>query len=236
MLNRQDAMITGGAEAVVTGFTLAGFHAMKALGKNDQLKPSEISRPFDELRSGFVMGEGAGILILENLEKAQKRGAKILAELVGFGASSDSYHIAAPHPEGIGAKASILNAIENAGIQINQIDYINAHGTSTPIGDEIEVKAVKDIFKEHAYQLKMSSTKGAIGHLLGAAGGIESVFCIKSILDQVAPPTINLEKTSANLDLNFVPNVAQPTKINFALNNTFGFGGTNSTLIFKKYN
>ncbi|MDA8791889.1 beta-ketoacyl-ACP synthase II [Bacteriovoracaceae bacterium] len=231
-LGTHDAIISGGTESVVTGITLGGFNQMKALGKGfDDV--TKISRPFDKDRCGFVMGEGAGILVLENYEKAKKRGAPILAELVGYGSSSDAHHIAAPHPEGKGAMTAMLNAMRNADLRPEQIDYINAHGTSTPLGDKIEVQAVKKVFGDHAYKLAMTSTKSSIGHLLGAAGGIESVLCIKAMMENTIPPTINLTNPDPECDLNFVPNVGIKKELNYVLNNTFGFGGTNSTLIFK---
>jgi 3-oxoacyl-[acyl-carrier-protein] synthase II len=234
MLGRQDAVITGGSEAVISGLTIAGFNAMKALSKRNE-EPTRASRPFDKDRDGFVMGEGCGILILENLEKAKARGATILAEVVGFGATADAYHITAPHPEGEGTIPCMKQALEQAGIDPSKIDYINAHGTSTPTGDVAETNAIKAVFKEHAYKLNVSSTKSMTGHLLGAAGGIESVFCVQSIVDQTIAPTINLENQDENCDLNYTANKALKREINYVLNNSFGFGGTNSTTIFKRY-
>lgn len=234
MLGRQDAVITGGSEAVISGLTIAGFNAMKALSKRND-EPTKASRPFDKDRDGFVMGEGCGILILENLEKAKARGAKILAEVVGFGATADAYHITAPHPEGEGTIPCMKQALEQAGISPSQIDYINAHGTSTPTGDIAETNAIKAVFKDHAYKLNVSSTKSMTGHLLGAAGGIESVFCVQSIIDQMIAPTINLENQDEKCDLNYTANKAVKKEINYVLNNSFGFGGTNSTTIFKRY-
>ena len=234
MLGRQDAMVTGGSESVVTGLTMAGFNAMKALSKRNS-EPTLASRPFDKDRDGFVIGEGAGILVLENLEIAKARGANILAELVGFGATDDAYHITAPHPEGEGTIPCMQQAIKQAGIQKEDIDYINAHGTSTPAGDVAETKAIKAVFGEHAYKLDVSSTKSMTGHLLGAAGGIESVICVKSIVESTIAPTINLQEADAECDLNYVANTAKKREIRYALNNSFGFGGTNSTTIFKKY-
>jgi 3-oxoacyl-[acyl-carrier-protein] synthase II len=234
MLGRQDMMITGGAESVVTGLTVAGFNAMKALSKRND-EPTKASRPFDQDRDGFIIGEGAGILILENLEKAQARGATIIAEVAGFGATDDAYHITAPHPEGEGTIPCMQQAIAQAGIQKEDIDYINAHGTSTPAGDVAETNAIKSVFGEHAYKLDVSSTKSMTGHLLGAAGGIESVVCVKALAEGVLPPTINLENQDERCDLNYVPNEAKKRDIRYALNNSFGFGGTNSTTIFKKY-
>jgi 3-oxoacyl-[acyl-carrier-protein] synthase II len=233
MLGRQDAMITGGTEGVITGFTIAGFSSMKALSKRND-EPHKASRPYDTGRDGFVMGEGAGILVLENYEKAKARGAKILAEIVGFGASSDAHHFTAPHPEGLGAMACMNQALEMAGISKEQIHYINAHGTSTPLGDVAETEAIKKVFGKHAYDLRVSSTKSMTGHLLGAAGGLESIFCIKALETGILPPTINLENQDPACDLNYVPNISQVTNPEFALNNSFGFGGTNSSTIFKK--
>lgn len=234
MLGRQDAVVTGGSEAVISGLTMAGFASMKALSKwND--RPTEASRPFDSDRNGFVMGEGAGILILENMEKAKARGANIIAEVVGFGATADAYHISSPHPEGEGTVPCMQQALRNAGIEKEQIDYLNAHGTSTPLGDTAETKAIKKVFGEHAYKMNVSSTKSMHGHLLGAAGGIESVFCIKALQDGIIPPTINLNNPSEECDLNYTPNKMVKRDIEYALNNSFGFGGTNSTTIFKKY-
>lgn len=233
MLGRQDAIVTGGAECVTSSFTLGGFASMRALSKRED-EPTKASRPFDKDRDGFVMGDGAGILLLENYDKAKARGAKILAEIVGIGASSDANHITAPHPEGMGASQAMKLALNSAGLKPDQIDYINAHGTSTPLGDGIETMAIKNVFEKHAYELTVSSTKSMTGHLLGAAGGIESVFCVKAILEQMIPPTINLENPSEECDLNYSANKATAKNINFALNNSFGFGGTNSSTIFKK--
>jgi len=234
MLGRVDAVITGGSEAVVSPLTMAGFNSMKALSKNND-EPTKASRPFDKDRNGFVMGEGAGILILEDLEKAKARGATILAEVVGIGATADAYHITAPHPEGGGTIPCMEQAIESAGIKYTDIDYINAHGTSTPVGDIAETKAIKSVFKEHAKDLNVSSTKSMTGHLLGAAAGIESVFCIKAITEGIIPPTINLDNQDEDCDLNYTANKPVKKDIKYVLNNSFGFGGTNSTTIFKKY-
>ncbi|MBT4792448.1 MAG: beta-ketoacyl-ACP synthase II [Halobacteriovoraceae bacterium] len=234
MLGRQDAMVTGGSEAVITGLTMAGFASMKALSKwNDQ--PTKASRPFDKERNGFVMGEGAGILILENLDKAKARGANILAEVVGYGATADAYHITSPHPEGEGTIPCMQQALKYAGIAKEEIDYINAHGTSTPLGDIAETNAIKKVFGDHAYKLNVSSTKSMHGHLLGAAGGIESVICIKALNEGVIPPTINLDDQDEKCDLNYTANTMVKRDMQYALNNSFGFGGTNSTTIFKKY-
>jgi 3-oxoacyl-[acyl-carrier-protein] synthase II len=233
MMGRQDAMITGGTEGVITGFTIAGFASMKALSKRNE-EPSRASRPYDVERDGFVMGEGAGILVLENYDKAVARGAKIIAEIVGFGASSDAHHITAPHPEGLGALICMNQALELSGIKKEDVGYINAHGTSTPLGDVAETQAIKKVFGEHAYQLSVSSTKSMTGHLLGAAGGLESIFCIKSLETGILPPTINLDKQDPQCDLDYVPNQPKKKDVQYALNNSFGFGGTNSSTIFKK--
>lgn len=233
MLGRQDVVISGGTEAVVTGSPIAGFANMKALSKRND-EPTRASRPYDIDRDGFVMGEGAGILVLENYEKAKARGAKIYAEVIGFGASDDAHHITAPHPEGLGALTCMQQALELAGIRKEDIGYVNAHGTSTPLGDIAETEAIKKVFGKHAYDLVVSSTKSMTGHLLGAAGGLESIFCIKALDTGMVPPTINLENQDPACDLNYVPNKAQKRDPQFALNNSFGFGGTNSSTIFKK--
>jgi 3-oxoacyl-[acyl-carrier-protein] synthase II len=234
MLNRQDVIISGGAESVLCNLPYSGFNNMKALSKRVD-EPQKASRPFDVDRNGFVIGEGAGILVLENLEKAQARGAKIYAELVGFGSSSDAHHITAPHPEGVGATECMKQALETAGISPERIDYINAHGTSTPLGDIAETKAIKHVFGKHAYALSVSSTKSMTGHLLGAAGGIETIFSAKAIHENLLPPTINLEKQDPQCDLDYVANKAKTTEVQYALNNSFGFGGTNSALVLKKF-
>jgi 3-oxoacyl-[acyl-carrier-protein] synthase II len=233
MLGRQDAMITGGTEAVITGFTIAGFASMKALSKRNA-EPHRASRPYDVDRDGFVMGEGAGIIVLENYEKAKARGARIIAEIVGFGASSDAHHITAPHPEGLGALICMNQALELSNIKKQDVGYINAHGTSTPLGDVAETQAIKKVFGDHAYKLSVSSTKSMTGHLLGAAGGLESIFCIKALETGILPPTINLENQDPQCDLDYVPNLSKTKDIQFALNNSFGFGGTNSSTIFRK--
>ena len=233
MLGRQDVMVTGGAEAVLTGLTFAGFASMKALSKRND-EPEKASRPFDKDRDGFVMGEGCGILILENYDKAKARGAKILAEVVGFGATDDAYHITSPHPEGEGTIPCMEQAINMAGISKEQIGYINAHGTSTPLGDLAETNAIKKVFGDHAYKLKVSSTKSMTGHLLGAAGGLESVFCVNALHKKVLPPTINLDNPSEGCDLDYLANSAHHAEVEYVLNNSFGFGGTNATTIFKR--
>lgn len=229
-----NAMICGGAEACITPMGIGGFAAMRALStRNDD--PEHASRPWDCDRDGFVVGEGSGILILEELEQAKARGAKILAEIVGYGMSGDAYHIFAPSPDGDGAYRVMRNAVKDAGLQPSDINYINAHGTSTPVGDQAEAIAVKRAFGEHAYKLCVSSTKSMTGHLLGGAGGLEAGLTVLAIRDQVAPPTINLDNPSEDCDLDFVPHKARPMTINYALSNSFGFGGTNGSLIFKRY-
>jgi 3-oxoacyl-[acyl-carrier-protein] synthase II len=233
MLGRHDAVIAGGAESVVTNLTVSGFNSMRALSKRSD-DPSKASRPYDIARDGFVMGEGAGILVLENYEKAKARGAKILAEIVGFGTTSDANHITAPHPEGLGAISCMQQALQMANLKPEAIDYVNAHGTSTPLGDVAETKAIKVVFGEHAKKLNVSSTKSMTGHLLGAAGGIESVFCVKTLTDGVIAPTINIENQDPECNLNYTANKKQERKVIYALNNSFGFGGTNCCLIFKK--
>ncbi len=229
-----DAMICGGAEAPICRMGIGGFAAMRALStRNDE--PERASRPWDKCRDGFVVGEGAGILVLEELEGAKKRGAPILAEVVGYGMSGDAYHITAPSEDADGAFRVMRNAIKDAGLQPNQIDYINAHGTSTDVGDRIETAAVKRCFGEHARKVAVSSTKSMTGHLLGGAGGLEAGLTVLAIRDQIAPPTINYEVPDPECDLDYVPNSARPMKIEYALSNSFGFGGTNGSLIFKRF-
>lgn len=232
-LGTHDLIITGGAEKALTPLGISGFTTMKALSK-DQENPEKASRPFDLNRNGFVMAEGAGILVLENYDKAKERGAPILGEIVGAGFSSDANHTVAPHPEGLGASLSMESAIKNSGISKEEITYINAHGTSTPLGDKIETSAIKKTFGSHAQNLFVSSTKSMTGHLLGAAGGMESIFCLKSLESNMIPPTINLDTPDPECDLNYVPHKAIEKNYTYALNNSFGFGGTNSTVIFKK--
>jgi 3-oxoacyl-[acyl-carrier-protein] synthase II len=233
MNGRQDVMISGGAEATVCALGMSGFINMKALSRRND-EPSRASRPYDIDRDGFVMGEGAGILILENYDKAVARGATIYAEIVGHGATSDAHHITAPHPEGEGAFRCMSMALENAGLKASDVGYINAHGTSTPLGDIGETKAIKKAFGDHAKNLFVSSTKSMTGHLLGAAGGIETIFCAMALHTGIIPPTINLENQDPECDLNYVPNKAIKADIKYALNNSFGFGGTNSSTILKK--
>lgn len=229
-----DVMFAGGTEAVISPLTIGGFGAMRALStRNDA--PQRASRPFDKGRDGFVMGEGAGVLILEELDHALQRGTKIYAELKGYGMSADAYHITAPEPEGAGAIASMILALEAAGLQPEEVDYINAHGTSTQAGDASETKAIKKVFGDHAYRLAVSSIKSMTGHLLGAAGGVESVATVLTLHHGVIPPTINYDEPDPECDLDYVPNKARRTKVRVAFSNSFGFGGTNATLVFKQY-
>jgi len=229
-----DAMIAGGTEAVITPLAVAGFCAMRALShRNDE--PEKASRPWDEGRDGFVMSEGAGIVILEELERAERRGAPIYAEVVGYGMSADAYHISAPHPEGAGAVLVMRAALKDAGLAPESIGYINAHGTSTPLGDLSEVRAIKTVFGEHASRLAVSSTKSATGHLLGAAGGLESGILALAVKHQILPPTLNLDHPSEGCDLDFVPHHPRKVDLEYALTNSFGFGGTNGAVILKRY-
>lgn len=237
-LGKANVIVAGGAEAAICDCGLGGFNAMHALStRNDD--PQHASRPFSASRDGFVMGEGAGCLVLETLEHAKARGAKIYAELVGAGMSADAHHITASHPEGLGAKLVMQNALEDAGMKVEDIDYINVHGTSTPVGDISEVKAIKDLFGEQAYKLNISSTKSMTGHLLGAAGAVEAMACVMSVKDDIVPPTINHEEGDEDPEidykLNFTFNAAQKREVRAALSNTFGFGGHNACVIFKKY-
>jgi 3-oxoacyl-[acyl-carrier-protein] synthase II len=229
-----DAMIAGGTEAVITPLGIGGFNAMKALStRNDE--PEKASRPFDMDRDGFVMGEGAGVVILESLEAALERGAGIYAEIVGYGMAADAYHITSPSPNGEGAARCMKMALKDAGVDPGVVNYINAHGTSTKAGDEIETSAIKTVFGEYAYRIPVTSTKSMTGHLLGAAGGVESVFSVLSIRDDIIPPTINLDTPDPECDLDYVPNQARRTSVDYALSNSFGFGGTNACLLFKKF-
>ena len=229
-----DAMIAGGAESTVSPLCISGFNAMKALStRNDE--PAKASRPFDKQRDGFVVSEGAGILILEEMNSALERGAEIYAEIVGYGVSSDAYHLSTPDPEAKGAYYSMKNAIEDGGINPDDIDYVNAHGTSTYYNDLNETKAIKQLFGDKAYKLKISSIKSMIGHALGAAGGIEAVAAVLTVKTGTIPPTINLEERDEECDLDYVPNTAQNGNVKFAISNSFGFGGTNATLVFKKW-
>ncbi len=231
-LDDADVMVAGGAEAAICRLGVAGFAAARALSTSFNDTPERASRPWDKDRDGFVMGEGSGVVVLEELEHAKKRGAKIYGEVVGYGLSGDAHHITAPSEDGNGAYRAMQMALKRAKLNPEDIDYVNAHGTSTPLGDEIELGAVKRLFGDAAYKLSMSSTKSAIGHLLGAAGSVEAVFSLLAIRDQVAPPTLNLENPSDGCDIDLVPKQAKKRKIKHALSNSFGFGGTNASLIF----
>ncbi|GAB6183930.1 beta-ketoacyl-ACP synthase II [Thermodesulfovibrio hydrogeniphilus] len=229
-----DVMICGGTEAVIAPMAVAGFSVMKALStRNDE--PERASRPFDADRDGFVMGEGSGIIILEELEHALKRGAKIYAELAGYGMTADAYHITAPAPEGEGGARCMKRALEDAEVKPEEVDYINAHGTSTKQGDELETQAIKSVFGEHAYKLCVSSTKSMTGHLLGAAGGVEAIFTILSVYEDIIPPTINLDNPDPECDLDYVPYKPRKKNVRCAITNSFGFGGTNASLVFRKF-
>ena len=228
-----DAMLAGGTEKASTPLGLGGFGAARALStRNDD--PTRASRPFDKDRDGFVLGDGAGVLMLEEYEHAKARGARIYAELIGFGMSGDAYHMTAPPENGAGAAAAMANALRNAGIRPDEVDYINAHGTSTPAGDVAEPQAIVQVFGEHAQRLAVSSTKSMVGHLLGAAGGVEAIFSVLALRDQVAPPTINLDNPDPACTLDYVPHQARAMKINVVLSNSFGFGGTNGSLLFRR--
>ena len=227
-------ILTGGSEAAVNEIGIAGFNANKALSTRNE-SPETASRPFDVTRDGFVMGEGGGSLILEELEHARKRGARIYAEIIGMGLSADAYHITAPHPEGIGAILAMEMAIKDAGISPQDIDYINMHGTSTPLGDIGETKAIKKVFGDYAYKLNVSSTKSMTGHLLGAAGAVEAIASILAINNNRIPPTINFENPDPECDLNYTFNKPQDREVNIALSNAFGFGGHNTSVIFRKF-
>lgn len=229
-----DAMICGGSESVVTQLALSGFAALKALStRNDE--PEKASRPFDRDRDGFVIGEGAGILVLESLDAAQARGARILAEIAGYGLTGDAYHMTAPPDDGEGAARCMQMALDDAGMSYRDVDYINAHGTSTPLNDVCETRAIKTVFKERAYDIPVSSTKSMTGHLLGGAGGIEAVFSVKAIQEGVIPPTINYDNPDPECDLDYVPNVARRKDLRVVMSNSFGFGGTNAVLLFKRF-
>lgn len=229
-----DVIVSGGSEAVITPMAVGGFNSLRAISTwND--RPKEASRPFDKERNGFVMGEGGGILILEELEHAKKRGAKIYAEIVGAGMSADAYHITAPAPGGVGQAKSMQWALDDAGIKPEQVDYINAHGTSTPLNDASETAAIKKVFGDHAYKLLISSNKSMIGHLLGAAAAVEAIATVLTIKESIIPPTINLTTPDPDCDLNYCPNTAVKHEVNYALSNSFGFGGHNVSLLFKKY-
>ena len=229
-----DIMICGGAESAITPMSVAGFSAMRALSTNND-DPLHASRPFERDRDGFVIGEGAGILILEELESAKRRGARIYGELVGYGASADAFHLTMPDETGSGARRVMQRTLKDAGIRPDQVGYINAHGTSTPYNDKFETLAIKETFGEHAYKLAVSSTKSMTGHLLGAAGGIESVFSVLTLYRNVIPPTINYVNPDPECDLDYVPNEPREAKVEYVLSNSFGFGGTNAALLFKRY-
>ena len=229
-----DVMIAGGTEGVVCALAIDGFAAMRALSTRNE-EPERASRPFDADRNGFILGEGAGVLVLEREETARKRGAPIVAEVVGYGMSGDAHHISSPPPDGNGAVRVMSGTLDNAKVNVDQVNYVNAHGTSTPVGDRIETKAIKDVFGDHVAKLAVSSTKSMTGHLLGAAGGVEAGFCVLGLRDQIIPPTINYETPDPECDLDYVPNDAREAKHEYALSNSFGFGGTNAALLFKRY-
>lgn len=231
---RHTVMVTGGSESTISSLPLGGFASMKALSRRNQ-DPEKASRPFDKERDGFVIGEGAGILILENLQKAVERNAVILGEIVGIGSSCDAFHITSPHPDGRGAIDCMKKALCSANIGSDQIGHINAHGTSTPLGDKLETKAIKEIFGKHAYNIAITASKSMTGHLLGAAGGIEAIFTALALKEEIIPPTINLENSDLECDLNYTPYRSKKLKCEYALSNSFGFGGTNASIILKKY-
>lgn len=230
-----DFALAGGAEAAVCKLGVAGFAAARALSTHFNDTPEIASRPWDKDRDGFIVGEGSGVLALETLESAQSRGAKIYGEIVGYGFSCDAYHITAPDVNALGASISMENSLKDAEITVDSIDYINAHGTSTPTGDTAEIKAVKNVFKEHAYKLNMSSTKSSMGHLLGAAGAVEAIICLQALNNNIVPATLNLDNPDENFDLNLTPNTPQEKNLNYVMSNSFGFGGTNGTLILKRF-
>jgi 3-oxoacyl-[acyl-carrier-protein] synthase II len=236
LIQRGDAiaMICGGAEAVITPLSIAGFSSAQALSERND-NPVAASRPFDAQRDGFVMGEGAGVLILEELGHAIKRGAKIYAEIVGYGLSGDAFHMTAPGPEGEGGARAMKMAVDDAGIPPTEVNYVNAHGTSTPLNDKLETQAIKTVFGDHARKLAISSNKSMIGHLLGAAGGVEAIATVRTIHDSKIPPTMNYEFPDPDCDLDYVPNVTRETEVNYAISNSLGFGGHNCTICFKKY-
>lgn len=230
-----DLMLAGGTEAALTPLGFGGFCAMRALSTDRNDDPERASRPFDRTRDGFVMGEGAGVIVLEELEHARKRGAHIMGEIIGYGMSADAYHITAPDPDGDGAARAMREALRSARISPDRISYINAHGTSTPLNDKLETEAIKTIFGDHAYKLAISSTKSNIGHLLGAAGGVETTAMLLMVENDTLAPTINYEEPDPECDLDYVPNTAREMGVDYAMSNSFGFGGTNATLIFKKF-
>lgn len=229
-----DVMVAGGSEMAASGLGIGGFAAARALStRNDD--PAAASRPWDKGRDGFVLSDGAGALVLEELEHAKARGAHIYAELIGFGMSADAFHMTSPPDDGAGAARCIRNALKDAQLNVEQVHYINAHGTSTPAGDKAEAAAIRSVFGDHAYELSVSSTKSMVGHLLGAAGAVEAIFSVLAIRDQVAPPTINLHEPDEGCDLDFVPHEAKPRPIEVAVSNSFGFGGTNGSLVFRRF-
>ncbi|HIA49175.1 MAG TPA: beta-ketoacyl-[acyl-carrier-protein] synthase II [Acidobacteria bacterium] len=229
-----EVMVAGGTEGVVCALAIDGFAAMRALSTHND-EPERASRPFDADRNGFILGEGAGVLVLEGEEAARKRGAPIVAEIVGYGMSGDAHHISSPPPDGNGAIRVMRVTLDNAGVNSDQVDYINAHGTSTPVGDRVETMAIRNVFGDHADKLSVSSTKSMTGHLLGAAGGVEAGLCVLGLRDQVIPPTINYDTPDPECDLDYVPNEAREASIEYVLSNSFGFGGTNAALLFKRY-
>ncbi|MBA3677098.1 MAG: beta-ketoacyl-ACP synthase II [Sphingosinicella sp.] len=234
MLDDADVMLAGGAESALCPLGIAGFSQARALSTNFNDQPERASRPYDKDRDGFVMGEGAGVVVLEEYERAKARGAKIYAELIGYGMSGDAYHVTAPHPEGVGGYRAMEVAMKRSGLALTDIDYINAHGTSTPLGDELELGAVRRLFGDAVGQLSMSSTKSAIGHLLGGAGAVEAIFCMLAIRDQIVPPTLNLDNPSeGTVGVDLVPHVAKERRVKAVLNNSFGFGGTNASLVMR---
>jgi len=229
-----DVMLAGGAESAICPIGIAGFGQARALSTGFRDDPTKGSRPYDKDRDGFVMGEGAGVVVLEEYERAKARGAKIYAEVIGYGLSGDAYHVTAPHPEGSGAYRAMEMAMRKSGLSLSDIDYVNAHGTSTPLGDELELGAVRRLFGDAIGTMSMSSTKSAIGHLLGGAGAVEAIFCILALRDQIVPPTLNLDNPSDNcIGVDLVPHVAKKRKVNAVLNNSFGFGGTNASLVMR---
>ncbi len=234
-LDDADVMVAGGAESCINRLGIAGFAACKALSTSFNDTPTKASRPYDKDRDGFVMGEGSGILVLEELEHAKARGAKIYAEIVGYGMSGDAYHITSPPPDGDGAFRCMTAALKRAGLPATEIDYINAHGTSTPVGDEIELRSVERVMGGKLAKLSMSSTKSSIGHLLGAAGAVEAIFCVLAIRDNICPPTLNLDNPSVETEIDLVPKVARKKPINTVLSNSFGFGGTNASIVMRRY-
>jgi len=235
MFGDADVMVAGGAESSICEIGIAGFNACKALSTKSEADPTKASRPYDGDRDGFVMGEGAGVVVLEELEHAKARGAKIYAEVLGYGMSGDAYHITAPSETGEGGERSMRAALKNAGLEPHAIDYINAHGTSTQAGDIAETEAIKTVFSDHAKELAISSSKSMIGHLLGASGAAEAIISVLTLKDQVISPTINLDNPDEGCDLDYVPHTAREQEINIVLSNSFGFGGTNGSLIFSKF-